>query len=195
MKREKTSGPLVRLLPDETTRQWFQYALQRRSLSAAINLLLLLIGLPAVGLVPTLCFLFAFNTLRKYAGGYHAATPLQCLLLSALQTVVCVYVIYPLLRRDYFLSTLLLACTAVAVIFRFAPILPLQLHATVTEWQACRIKARCIVLVEFLVVSLLMLLNLPDAAFMGSMGMAAAATSLIIVIHPQKKEEDKNGNA
>lgn len=181
-----------RLFPDETTRQWFYYAVTRRGLSLFTNLLLLAIGVPAAGLGPMLLFLFAFLLLRRHAGGFHASSVFRCLLCSVLQTVLCVYALYPLLAWAPLVSTAVLACGSAFLVFRFAPLLPRQLHAGPAEIAASRARVRKYAAAELAGVLFLALLGFSGFAVCGSLGMAAAAASLLIENHLRKKEELKH---
>lgn len=50
-----------RLIPDETTRQWFRYAVMRWALSYFITLLVWAVGIPGMGAAAALIFLLSFS--------------------------------------------------------------------------------------------------------------------------------------
>lgn len=178
---------MTRILGDETTRQWLRYAVVRRTLSLCINLTVLAVEMPGMGAAPAVLFLLAFSLLRKYAGGFHASSVPRCLACSLLQAVLCAYLIYPIFAKAPLLSAVIFSGSAAAVTFWLAPLLPAQLYADHAAQLACRTRARRIVLGEFFTVSLLLLLDLHGPALGGSLGMDAAAISLLIDSHLKKR--------
>lgn len=101
-----------RLIPDETTRQWFRYAVMRWALSYFITLLVWAVGIPGMGAAAALIFLLSFSFLRKYAGGFHASSVLWCLRCSLFQIVLCAYILYPAMAKSPALFALTLAGSA-----------------------------------------------------------------------------------
>ena len=63
----------------EEIKQWFFYAVKRRTFAALGYVSMLILGCPGSGVAGMLCFLLAFCVLRRYIGGYHASTMLRCL--------------------------------------------------------------------------------------------------------------------
>lgn len=59
-------------------------------------------------------FYFAFQLIRKYAGGYHASTEGRCELMSTLSILVCIVMIW--LSRSYDFSLLLFSISLVAAL-------------------------------------------------------------------------------
>lgn len=91
-------------------------------LSGISNLLILTVcGILMDELLIALLFFLVFNIMRKYCGGYHAATHLKCNLIFALNTLTIL-----LLIKNYFFISEWLIVTAIIVsdiiIFWLAPI-------------------------------------------------------------------------
>ena len=59
-------------------------------------------------------FYFAFQLIRKYAGGYHASTEGRCEIMSTLSILACIVMIW--LSRSYEFSLLLFCISLVAVL-------------------------------------------------------------------------------
>lgn len=73
---------------DEQQRDIVQYGLEV-ALSTAANIIIsAVIGIVSGMLLETAVFCAGFILLRRFAGGYHAATQLRCLLVSTLSTVI-----------------------------------------------------------------------------------------------------------
>lgn len=73
-------------------------------------------------IIESIIFYIAFQFIRKYAGGYHAATETRCEILSTLSISVCIVVIR--LSKTYDFQTILLIIGAVSAvcIFVFCPL-------------------------------------------------------------------------
>lgn len=79
-------------------------------------------GLVLNCIIESIIFYIAFQFIRKYAGGYHAATETRCEILSTLSILACIVVIR--LSKTYDLQTILLSISAVSAIciFVFCPL-------------------------------------------------------------------------
>lgn len=73
-------------------------------------------------IIESIIFYIAFQFIRKYAGGYHAATETRCEILSTLSILACIVVIR--LSKTYDFQTVLLIISAVSsvCIFVFCPL-------------------------------------------------------------------------
>lgn len=70
----------------------------------------------------SIIFYIAFQFIRRYAGGYHAATETRCEILSTLSIIACIVVIR--LSKTYDIQTALLIISALSAvcIFVFCPL-------------------------------------------------------------------------
>ncbi len=79
-------------------------------------------GLVLSCILESIIFYIAFQFIRKYAGGYHAATETRCEILSSFSILACIAVIR--LSKTYDFQTILLSISAVSAvcIFVFCPL-------------------------------------------------------------------------
>lgn len=180
------------IFPDETTRQWFCYAVFRRAFSFLVDLLVILAGAWKTGFAAMLVFTLAFALPRRYIGGYHAGSPLRCILLSLLQALICSHLAYPLLMRAPLFLPVAFALFAAAIMHRLAPILPRNLHAGEETAHLYHRKAMCIALAEIFAILLFSVWNCAALALCCSLGMACSALSLVIEKYKRKKEGAQN---
>lgn len=66
----------------------------------------------------SILFYFAFQFIRKYAGGYHAKTETRCEVMTTLSILACIVVIR--LSKSYDFQTILLIISAVSAVCIFA---------------------------------------------------------------------------
>lgn len=69
-------------------------------------------------ILESIVFFVAFQFIRRYAGGYHAATETRCEIMSTLSILACIIVIR--LSKTYDFRTALLAVSAVSAVCIFA---------------------------------------------------------------------------
>lgn len=67
---------------------WGEYLMKKRILSIGISLILLLVGLKIAGLFESMIYTINFMLLRRRAGGYHAKSLLQCMILSVIVQII-----------------------------------------------------------------------------------------------------------
>lgn len=72
--------------------------------------------------VESLVFFVAFQFLRRYAGGYHAATEARCEILSALSISACLIGIWLSKAYDFQTALLFLSLACAVCIFIFCPL-------------------------------------------------------------------------
>lgn len=82
----------------------------------------LIIGSILSSIFESIIFYIAFQFIRRYAGGYHAATETRCEILSTLSILSCIVVIR--LSKTYDIQTALLIISALSAIciFVFCPL-------------------------------------------------------------------------
>lgn len=77
-----------------------------------------ILGLILGCFIESIIFYIAFQFIRRYAGGYHAATETRCEILSTLSILACVAAIR--LSKIYDIQTVLLIISAVSAVCIFA---------------------------------------------------------------------------
>ena len=85
-------------------------------------ILALIFGLIFNCTLESIIFYIGFQFIRRYAGGYHAATETRCEILSTLSILACIVVIR--LSKTYDFQTVLLIISAISAvcIFAFCPL-------------------------------------------------------------------------
>lgn len=68
-------------------------------------------------ILESILFYFAFQIIRKYAGGYHASTETRCEIMSTLSIVACIVVIR--LSKTYDFQTALLVISTISAVCIF----------------------------------------------------------------------------
>ncbi len=180
---------LEKIIPNKEMRRWFLYAVSRRAFSLLVNLLLIASGVPKVGIAAMLIFTGFFYALRQYIGGYHADSPVKCVICSLAQTIFCVYLLFPTMRRLAIFWSTANVCICIGTVYILAPLLPKQLGVSRDILPLYRKKALWIAFIEMLIIVFLIIIGRQRIALCGSLGMGCAAFSLLIKKHLQKKEE------
>lgn len=98
----------------------YQYGLEQLFTNVLDVMTLLVIGLSMGMIWQGIVFVFSFMLLRKYAGGYHASTPLKCYLLTTL-VIIGGLSVMKYIEINAFISLGLLVVSSV-VILLFAPV-------------------------------------------------------------------------
>ncbi|HJC71233.1 MAG TPA: accessory gene regulator B family protein [Candidatus Ruthenibacterium merdavium] len=178
----------------EEIKQWFFYAVKRRTFAALGYVSMLILGCPGSGVAGMLCFLLAFCVLRRYIGGYHASTMLRCLCFSLLQTLICVYVLFPIFAQNAAVSTLLLQAFSVASVFSLAPLSPPQMKRDAVQEAECKRRSRRNVMVQALVIFALGMAGCMDEMLWGTLGTVCAAVSLWIEYFCRREEKRNEQN-
>ncbi len=176
------------IFPNDTVRRWFYYAVFRRAFSLFVNLLLIGIGCPKVGLAAMLIYISFFYFPRRYIGGFHAESPICCTIYSVFQVVFCMYGLFTLLYPWAIIGSAALAVFSGAAIYSLAPILPKNLKIDPEFFPVYRKKAIRVAFWEILVVFLFNSIGQQRVALCGSLGLACAASSLLIEKYLRKRE-------
>lgn len=70
----------------------------------------------------SIIFYVAFQFIRRYAGGYHAATETRCEVLSTLPILVCIVIIKLSKTYDFQTALLIISALSAVCIFVFCPL-------------------------------------------------------------------------
>lgn len=159
---------------------WLAYALQHFCFSAVSYTLLFTWGALFLGALPTAAFLLAFSWLRRYIGGWHAASPLRCCFFSLLHESVCLLVLYPLFLQRPVLFSAMLCALGGAGVLRWAPLPPKGLHESGAERAALKKSSRRTLFFELLLVAALALFRFYSLALCAALGVGCAAFLLWI---------------
>ena len=99
--------------------------------------------------IESIVFYIAFQFIRRFAGGYHAATETRCEIMSTLSILACIIVIK--LSKTYDIQTALLIISALSAvcIFLFAPLDTPEKPLTDKEYKYFRKTSWIILFVIF----------------------------------------------
>ena len=81
-----------------------------------------IIGLLLHCFFESIVFYFMFQSIRKYAGGYHANTETLCDILSSISIALCIVIIKFANMYDFSLPLLIIAIIAAVIIFVLCPL-------------------------------------------------------------------------
>ena len=81
-----------------------------------------IIGLLLHCFFESIVFYFMFQSIRKYAGGYHANTETICDILSSISIALCIVIIKLANMYDFILPLLIIAIIAAVIIFVLCPL-------------------------------------------------------------------------
>lgn len=183
---------VARGILNEELAPWSIYALQRRVLTWVSSFFLFLLGACAADAPSSFLFLLCFFSLRKRAGGYHAARLQNCLFLSALLFLGELCLLYPLLLKcaDGFVAGGVLLTSF--SIWWTGPTAPPTLHLTPAALEENRRRMGRILLIMSLFLCIFAFVPpLFPLACAGALGLFSVLLSLIVakIFH---QEECKN---
>lgn len=115
------AGAMVKNGAPKDQEEVYIYALECSLNELASDLFLLVLAAVLGRVWEMVTWIVVFNILRLNVGGYHASTPLRCILLSTLLGVACT-LIYPVLMGRNVL-TIVLAVFCMAAVFAVAPVM------------------------------------------------------------------------
>lgn len=102
-------------------------------------------------LFESIIFYFAFQLIRKYAGGYHASTEIRCEILSTLSILLCVLIIRILKEHNFNLVLLCITGFSIVVIVALCPLDTPEKPLSVNEFKYFR-KISWIILLVLVVI-------------------------------------------
>lgn len=180
---------IEKIFPDEDTWLWFRYAMFRRGFSLLVDLPVFYLGWHKIGGIATIILLASFCLLRRYIGGFHAGSPILCVFLSVLQTVICVYLLFPLMYRFSVVWDVFWACLSTVIFYMFAPLLPQKLNVASGMIPVYRKKTMQTACAEISIIFLFACIGWRSLSLCGSLGMMCAAASLLIEKILRKQKE------
>ena len=136
----------------------YQYGLEQLFTNVLDVMTLLVIGLSMGMIWQGIVFVFSFMLLRKYAGGYHASTPLKCYLLTT-SIIIVVLSVIKYIKINNFVCLGLLIISSV-VIFMLSPVDSENKKLDDIERIIYRKKTLLIWSIEFFVIIIFILFGL-----------------------------------
>lgn len=160
---------------DSEASEWFKYGVERRIVTAFVGIPFLLLAMLLTDIWGAIGFMGSFFLLRSKINGYHAKTPVQCMIASMFLEFVFLIVVYPNIGT---LSILLIMAVSLITIFFLAPYNDSSIHLDRKEIILFKKSARIRIIILFVLTSAAIALNMDSAAKGISSGSAMAVLLL-----------------
>lgn len=131
----------------EEDRELYTYGLFMLLSQAMFFIIACLFGLLLGCILESIIFYIAFQFIRKYAGGYHAATETRCSIISTLSILACIIVIRLSKTYDFQIALLVGSAISAVCIFFFCPLDTPEKPLTDKEFRYFRRISRILLLV------------------------------------------------
>lgn len=159
--------------------EYYEYALIGMVEHAVTVGTMLLLGLIFRQLLPTICFVVFFLSLRKRTGGFHANKFWQCYLGTVLTYIVVMLVVPMLCMNQTIMYGMLLL--AISLIFIMGTINHPNVDMNKSELKESKKAARLIVLMEVMVIAVLIYLK-ANILYIGYMSSAIILCALLMCL-------------
>lgn len=146
---------------DSEDSEWFRYGLEKRIVTVFVGIPFLLLAILLTDIWGAIGFMGSFFLLRSKINGYHAKTPLQCMIASVLLEFMFLSLVYP---HVSIFSTLLIMAVSVIVIFFLAPFNDPSIHLDSREVTLCKNSARIRIIILFILAGVAIALNMDGVA-------------------------------
>lgn len=166
--------------------EYYEYALIGMVEHAITVGTMLLLGLIFRQLLPTICFVVFFLSLRKRTGGFHANKFWQCYLGTVLTYIVVMLVVPMLCMNQTIMYGMLLL--AISLIFIMGTINHPNVDMNKSELKESKKAARLIVLMEVMVIAVLIYLK-ANILYIGYMSSAIILCALLMCLAKIIKQE------
>lgn len=157
----------------------YQFGLQSLMMKVIHIITYVIIGLAFQELVQVVLFTAAYILPRKYAGGYHAKTPLRCYFLSCLMVIMAMLLIKLIPVSLAFYSSIGLLISTGGIIFFLSPVESLNKPLEAIEIICYRKRARLILLAEVAAAGILLYYGMACFAFTIGLSLFALAVMLV----------------
>lgn len=107
------------------------------------SIMLLIIAIPLNRLWQMIIWMLVFDMLRINIGGYHAVTPVLCIMESTIVGVACTLV-YPVFDRGV-IFTCIICAICIGIVFRISPVLNQKHPLSKKRQNKARILARILI--------------------------------------------------
>lgn len=166
--------------------EYYEYALIGMVEHAVTVGTMLLLGLIFRQLLPTICFVVFFLSLRKRTGGFHANKFWQCYLGTVITYIVVMLVVPMLCMNQTIIYGMLLL--AISLIFIMGTINHPNVDMNKSELKESKKAARLIVLMEVMVIAVLVYLK-ANILYIGYMSSAIILCALLMCLAKIIKQE------
>lgn len=172
---------------------WFKYGIEKRISSIVVMIPLFVLSILLANLGAAIAFIISFYLIRSSTNGYHAKTPLMCLILSIIYVFVFMGLFYRILNKP---ATYIVAIVSFIIIFLLAPFDNVAMHFSNEEIMGCRKKARRLIILLVSCIACTQIIGLYTIAKGLSLGIAMAAYLLCLayILDGGKKYEQNRKN-
>lgn len=177
---------------------WFKYGIQKRVSSIVVMIPFFVLSTLLANLGAAIAFIISFYLIRSSTNGYHAKTPLMCLILSIIYVLVFMGLFYRILNKP---ATYIITIVSFIIIFLLAPFDNVAMHFSNEEIMACRKKARLLSILLVLCIAFTQIIGLHSIAKGLSLGIAMAAYLLCLAYildggknHEQNRKNQKQSS-
>lgn len=166
----------------------YRYGLEVLYLSMLEVLSILLLAVWIGNFFETLLYFAAFIPLRLFAGGYHANTRLECYFVSL--GVYGVFSVVVAFATISYLESVLLAMVALAIIWKYAPVVHINHKISQKDLFSARSISRSFALIELIVVMVAGFFS-EQISYVIALGLLFTAVSILSVIFSRKTIKGK----
>ncbi|MFZ7120464.1 MAG: accessory gene regulator B family protein [Eubacteriaceae bacterium] len=172
----------------------FRYGIELLLLIVTDFFIISIIGIVTGYFLELLFFTLGFTPLKIYAGGYHAKTPIGCILLYLCFAFVLIY-LTTLIINFAFLWVILvvLQVISIGILYKYAPVE--SKNKPLSDWQV-KHSRRCTFLILFSQILLIALLNLLgiESAFITMMTFGIAVESSTLLFEERGNSNEKTND-
>lgn len=169
-------------------REYYKYALLTMIEGGITVTTILFLGLVCRQIIPTVCFLFFFLSLRKRTGGFHADKFWQCYL-GTIATYIAIVAIAGILSANPVVMYVLLFCSVLWIEIIGTVNHP-NMNMDVYEFCEAKRAARTIVLLELMVILMLIWLGF-SGLYVSYMSLAIILCAILLCLAKILKQEVK----
>lgn len=166
--------------------EYYQYALISIIEQAVTVGTMLLLGLLFRQILPTICFIVFFLSLRKRTGGFHAEKFWQCYLGTVIIFGMVIQIV-PMLCRNPVVMYIMLFI-AIVLICIMGTINHPNMDMSKNELQESKKAARLLVLMEIMIIAVLVYLKV-DIIYIGYMSLAIILCAFLMCLAKIIKQE------
>jgi accessory gene regulator B len=180
-------------LISETDREFYEYALVTMAERIIVIASLLIISLCVRQIIPSICFMVFFFSLRKRTGGYHADKFWQCYLLTVI-TFIAITQIATTLANNFVIMYILLGLSVI-VIEIIGTVNHPNMDMDSLELKASKRAARILAMAELAVIVVMALFNVNmiyQAYTSIAVILCASLLCLAKVIKQEVQEDEKS---
>lgn len=147
---------------DDSTYQWLKYFLECKLITLANFVAIFTLAAILHQLLAALVFSLFFLILRKFTGGYHARTPLQCGIFSCAMCFATIYIAYAIPPDAYVAVSITLLLVSSVGVYCLAPVDHPNLQLSESEKRRLKSQSRIVIICECILAACAFLTPVPS---------------------------------